>query len=200
MLKRGFDFAGALLGLILVGWLIVLAALAARMDVGASGIFRHRRVGRDGRPFDLLKIRTMRSLPGVQTNVTTADDPRITRLGRVLRRTKIDELPQLVNVLKGEMSFVGPRPDVAEYTDHLSETDRVVLSVRPGITGLATLRFRDEEQLLARQADPERYNREVIFPEKIRLNRQYIEEYSFLLDLKYLILTLTGGQPGSDLR
>jgi len=135
-------------------------------------------------------IRTLRDLEGLDTTVTAEDDPRITRVGHLLRRSKIDELPQLWNVLKGEMSFVGPRPDVPGFADLLSGDEEVILAVRPGITGPATLRFRDEERELVSQVDPERYNREVIFPEKIRLNREYVENYSFGKDLKYIFRTL----------
>jgi len=124
------------------------------------------------------------------STITTAQDARITRLGAFFRRTKLDELPQLWNVLKGEMSFVGPRPDVPSYVDYLQGEDRMILSVRPGITGPATLKYRNEEELLAQQTDPETYNREVIFPDKVRLNRQYVENYSFWADLAYIWQTI----------
>lgn len=188
--KRAFDIGLALTGLALSGWLIVLAVIAARLDTGQPGIFRQRRIGLDGRGFMLLKIRTMRDARGQATTVTTAGDPRITRLGRLLRRTKLDELPQLLNVLAGDMSFVGPRPDVAGFADMLQGEDRLILSVRPGITGPATLRFRDEERLLADCDDPERYNRDVIFPEKVRLNLDYIRNYRFSDDLKLIWRTV----------
>lgn len=134
----------------------------------------------------------MKNLPGINTNVTTDKDPRITRLGRFFRKTKIDELPQLINVFLGQMSFVGPRPDVPGFADKLTGDDRIILTVRPGITGPATLKFRDEEKLLAAQSDPERYNREVIYPEKVRLNREYVENYSFWQDIKYIFQTILG--------
>jgi lipopolysaccharide/colanic/teichoic acid biosynthesis glycosyltransferase len=124
--------------------------------------------------------------------LTTSDDMRITRLGRFFRTTKIDELPQLINVFLGYMSFVGPRPDVPGFADSLQGEDRLILTIRPGITGPATLKFRSEEALLASASDPEQYNREVIFPEKVRLNREYIEQYSFWLDIKYILQTLCG--------
>ena len=129
-------------------------------------------------------------MDGIDTSVTTGADPRITCSGRFFRRTKIDELPQLINVLMGEMSFVGPRPDVPGFADSLQGDDRLILSVRPGITGPATLHFRDEEVLLAQQSDPERFNREVIYPEKVRLNRQYVENYRFIDDLKFIWQTI----------
>jgi lipopolysaccharide/colanic/teichoic acid biosynthesis glycosyltransferase len=132
----------------------------------------------------------------VTTTVTTAVDPRVTSYGKILRKMKLDELPQLVNVLVGDMSFVGPRPDVPGFADRLTGPDRIILSVRPGITGPATLKYRNEEELLAAQPDPEMYNREVIFPDKVRINREYVEHYSFLADMKYILLTLFGRRDG----
>ncbi|MCE8017066.1 sugar transferase [Halomonas sp. MCCC 1A17488] len=187
-LKRAFDLVLAAALLLLLLPLILVAAWAAARDTQASGFFVQERVGRDGRPFRVIKLRTMR--PQAGTSVTTLDDPRITRLGRILRRSKLDELPQLFNVLAGHMSFVGPRPDVPGFADLLDEQDRVILAVRPGITGPATLKYRDEERLLAGVADPERYNREVIFPDKVRLNRDYVLHWSFGRDLGYLWRTL----------
>ncbi|HEX6373499.1 MAG TPA: DegT/DnrJ/EryC1/StrS family aminotransferase [Longimicrobium sp.] len=194
--KRAFDVVGAAVGLAVTGPVIVLAYLAATVDTRRNGFFAQTRVGRHGRPFRVLKIRTMRDVPGVTTSVTTSGDPRITRLGRLLRRSKIDELPQLVNVLLGHMSFVGPRPDVPGFADRLEGDDRVVLSIRPGITGPATLRFRNEQELLAGQAQPEAYNRDVLFPAKVRINVDYIRRYSFIGDLRYLWWTLWGCRPG----
>ena len=188
--KRSFDVVAASTGLILAWPVIVGAALLARWDTGGSGIFRQIRVGRHGRPFTLFKIRTMKAVPG--TTVTTARDSRITPFGMRMRRWKLDELPQLWNVLKGDMSFVGPRPDVPGYADRLNGDDAVVLRLRPGITGPATLKYRDEEQLLAGVADPQRHNDEVIWPDKVRINRAYIEHYRFRDDLRYLWQTVMG--------
>ena len=190
IVKRIFDICLAMLGLVATGWIIVLTALFARMDTGRGGFFRQLRVGREGRLFSILKIRTMRDSPSHATTVTTADDPRITRFGRLLRATKMDELPQLINVLIGDMSFVGPRPDVPEVAGQLTGVTSTILSVRPGITGPASLKYRREEQLLAAQEDPERFNQEVLFPDKVRINAQYVADYSFLGDLKYLWHTL----------
>lgn len=191
LLKRGFDIVGALLGLMLTGWIMIIAALVSRIDTGLSGFFRQTRVGRYGKPFRVIKIRTMRPLAGHETTVTTGHDPRITPCGRFFRRSKIDELPQLINVLLGDMSFVGPRPDVPGFADALDGDERIILTVRPGITGPATLKYRDEERLLAGVDDPERYNREVIFPDKVRLNREYVESWSLRRDLCYLWRTLS---------
>ena len=190
VVKRSFDLAGAV-ALLLVTWPIITAAyLVASFDTGMSGFFTQTRIGRHGRPFTVIKIRTMRGTLPVTTTVTRADDPRITRLGQFLRRWKIDELPQLFNILLGDMSFVGPRPDVSGFADELCGDDRLILSVRPGLTGPATLKFRNEQEVLVGQPDPERYNREVIFPEKVKLNKAYVRNYSFWSDLKYLFRTL----------
>lgn len=191
-MKRCLDLGVAGLGLAALWWLLLLAIVAARIDTRATGLFRQRRVGQYGRVFDIYKVRTMRDRPDVTTTVTQSHDPRITKLGRVLRRFKIDELPQLWNVLIGDMSLVGPRPDVPGYADRLEGRDRIILSVRPGITGPATLRYRDEEALLAKADDPEDYNRTVIFPDKVRINRDYVENYSFRKDLIYILKTVIG--------
>ena len=190
LLKRAFDVFAAGAGLLAFGWLILFGAAVSALAHGGSGFFVQRRVGRYGRTFPLVKLTTMRRVSGPVTSVTTRGDPRITATGSVLRRTKLDELPQLVNVLAGHMSMVGPRPDVPGFADRLVGPDRIVLSVRPGITGPATLAYRDEETLLAAQSDPERYNREVVFPDKVRINREYIETYSFWRDLAYLWRTV----------
>lgn len=132
----------------------------------------------------------MRDVPNWMTTVTTSDDPRITRWGRFLRRSKLDELPQLINVLRGEMSFVGPRPDVPAQWEQVPQSDKsVLLSVRPGITGPASLKYRNEEALLAAHSNAESFNRTVIFPDKVRINKQYVANYSFGRDLLYLVDT-----------
>ncbi len=174
-LKRSFDQLVSGFGLVATGWIIPPAFLVATWDTRKNGFFLQKRVGEGGRVFKGIKIRTMKEIPSFNTVVTTDLDPRITHLGRILRKTKTDELPQLINVFLGQMSIVGPRPDVPGFADSLDGEDKVILSVRPGITGPATLRFRNEEALLAGQKDPEGYNREVIFPEKVRLNREYVE-------------------------
>jgi len=188
--KRTFDIALAAAGLSLALPFILAAFVVATIDTGANGFFTQARIGRGGKPFRVIKIRTMR--PGSETGstVTTANDARVTAAGRFFRRTKIDELPQLFNILAGSMSFVGPRPDTPGFADRLSGADRIVLAVRPGITGPATLRYRHEEALLAAQPDPERFNREVIYPDKVRLNRRYVECYRFRDDLRLLALTV----------
>ena len=190
--KRSFDVLGAIIGLVLTGWLIALAWLAAGLDTGLNGFFIQRRVGRQGKLFYVVKIRTMQPDTANTTTVTSAGDSRITRLGAFLRRTKIDELPQLWNVLIGDMSFVGPRPDVPGYADKLTGEAKLLLSVRPGLTGPATLAYRDEEKILAQQRDPQRYNDEVIYPDKVRINLEYIRHWRFRDDLRYIWQTVFG--------
>lgn len=168
----------------------MLSAFIASKDTGLSGFFRQTRVGKGGKLFKVLKIRSMRPVEGVVTTVTTDHDPRISKVGRFWRKTKIDELPQLWNVFLGDMSFVGPRPDVPGFADKLQGDDRLMLTIRPGITGPATVKFRNEEELLAAQPDPETYNREVIWPEKVKINVEYVENYSLMKDLKFIIDTL----------
>ena len=132
----------------------------------------------------------MKPVTGIETVVTTTYDPRITLFGRFWRKTKLDELPQLINIVKGDMSFVGPRPDVPGFADKLSGDDLVVLSIRPGITGPATIKYRNEEDLLAAQNNPEKFNQEVIFPDKVKINKDYVENYHFFKDLYYIYKTI----------
>ena len=189
-LKRIFDILISSLGLLVVWPLILLGWVAATLSTRKNGFFIQTRVGLLGKPFKLFKLRSMRACSDLRTTVTTRQDPRITRVGRILRRTKVDELPQLLNVLLGHMSIVGPRPDVPGFADRLSGDDLMVLSIQPGITGPATLEFRNEEELLSNQSDPERYNREVIWPKKVQLNREYVANYSFWKDIVYIWRTI----------
>lgn len=189
--KRTFDVIFSTAGLALTIWLIALAWVAATIDTRANGFFTQRRVGYCGKQFTIFKIRTMRP-DSTASSVTVSGDSRVTRLGWIWRRLKIDELPQLFNVLMGQMSFVGPRPDVPGFADQLKGEDRIILTVRPGITGPATLKYRNEEELLASVADPEDYNREIVFPDKLRLNREYVENWSFARDIQYIWATIFG--------
>lgn len=190
-IKRGFDIVASFCGLVLVGWLIMISFVIASLDTKKNGFFLQTRIGRYGRRFKVIKIRTMREIPGIFTTVTIGNDPRITKIGALFRKTKIDELPQLVNVLFGHMSFVGPRPDVPGFYDRLPDQDKkLLLSVRPGITGPATLKYRSEEDMLSRVDNPEIFNCEVIFPDKVEINREYIENYSFFKDLNYILATV----------
>ncbi|WP_435579870.1 sugar transferase [Gilvibacter sp.] len=189
-IKRAFDLVVSAIGLLFFGWLILICAVLARLDTGLSGFFRQTRVGKDAKFFKVYKLRSMRNIEGVTTTVSTSKDPRITKMGAFWRNSKLDELPQLINVFKGEMSFVGPRPDVPGFMDKLEGEDRVLLDIRPGITGPASIYFKDEEALLAAQEDPEKYNAEVIWPKKVELNKEYIENYSIFKDIGYIIKTV----------
>jgi len=188
--KRLFDLFFAVLGLTLLWWFILIAAFLAWRDTDENGFFVQNRVGQFGKIFKVIKIRTMKSSNERNTTVTTSNDARITFLGKIFRKTKIDELPQLLNVLLGQMSFVGPRPDVPGFVDALADDDKVILSLKPGITGPATLAYRNEEELLASVENPEEYNRNVIFPDKVRMNKEYLRNYTLFADIKYIFLTV----------
>lgn len=185
-LKRRFDIFLSLVGLVLTFWFIAIAWCIACVDTRRNGFFVQDRVGLDGKIFKIIKIRSMRDLKGVTTNVTTRNDPRVTRIGKFWRETKIDALPHLFNILMGDMSFVGPTPDVPGYADKLEGLDRIILTVRPGMTGPASLMYRNEEHLLATWDDPERFNDEFIWPRKVKINRRYVMYWSFKKDLMYL--------------
>ena len=190
--KYIFDRLMALIGLMVLWPVLAVVAVMIKVKMpDGPVIFKQRRVGRYGRLFTMYKFRSMTVGHG-GSSVSVAGESRITPLGGALRRYKLDELPELWNVLVGDMSFVGPRPDVPGYADQLSGTDRDVLRLRPGITGPASLKYRDEEELLARQADPQRYNDEVIFPDKVRINLYYLHHYSFAKDIEMIFCTVLG--------
>ncbi len=192
VLKRTFDIFFALIGIFLTGWIIWIAFIVASIETKSFGLFIQKRVGRDAKLFYVFKIKTMREVDGITHTNTTSVDPRITKSGKFFRATKIDELPQFFNVLFGSMSFVGPRPDVEGYADRLGGEDRVILSIRPGITSPASIKYKREEDILAHQSNPEQYNDEVIWIDKVKINRAYIENWSFMGDIKYIIKTVTG--------
>ena len=190
MIKTIFDRTAALAG-ILTLWPVMLTVgilIALRMP-GGPVLFRQKRVGQGGRLFTMVKFRTMTTGHG-GSSVSVAGEARITPLGAVLRRWKLDELPELWNVLKGDMSFVGPRPDVPGYADLLEGEDRRVLELKPGITGPASLKYRNEEELLAAQPDPKAYNDNVIFPDKVRINLEYLRTRSLLGDISIILQTI----------
>src|SRR5690554_5179402 len=164
LIKRVFDVILSLAVLILTWWIILIAFIIASIDTGKYGFFLHERIGQHGKKFRIIKIRTMRNSSDYKTTVTTSNDPRITRIGRFFRKTKIDELPQFINVLLGDMSIVGPRPDVPGFADRLENNDTAILLIKPGITGPASLLFKNEEEILAKVDNPEIYNRDVIYP------------------------------------
>ena len=188
-LKRLFDIIASLFGLIFLTLLfIVISILIKRMMPGPI-FFKQARVGKDAVLFKMIKFRTMMINHG-GGSISVKGENRITPLGAVLRKYKLDELPELWNVLKGDMSFVGPRPDVPGYADMLKGDDRLVLTVKPGITGAASLIYSNEEELLALQDEPIKFNDKVLYPEKVRINIIYIRNWSFWLDLKIIIYTL----------
>ena len=192
VLKYIFDRMAALLGLLLIWWLLIVVAVLIKVKMpGGPALFRQTRIGRRGKPFTIFKFRTMTVGHG-GSSVSVAGESRITPLGAVLRKYKIDELPELWNVLVGDMSFVGPRPDVPGYADRLQGDDREVLELRPGITGPASLKYRNEEELLAAVDNPQEYNDTVIYPDKVRINRYYLHNYSFISDIKMILCTVLG--------
>ena len=191
-LKYVFDRVAALLGLLLIWWLLIVVAILIKVKMpGGPALFRQTRIGRHGKPFTIYKFRTMTVGHG-GSSVSVAGESRITPLGAVLRRYKIDELPELWNVLIGDMSFVGPRPDVPGYADRLQGDDREMLELRPGITGPASLKYRNEEELLAAVDNPQKYNDTVIYPDKVRINRYYLHNYSFMKDIEMIVCTVIG--------
>jgi len=191
MLKRAFDFLSSLIGLLLISPVLVVIAILIKKEDGGPAFYRGVRVGRFGELFKIFKFRTMvlnaEKLGGPST---ADDDPRITRVGRFIRKFKLDELPQLINVLKGEMSIVGPRPEVQMYVDMFTEEEKAILNVRPGITDWASIWNPDEGAILAGSPDPEKTYMEKIRPEKIRLQLKYVRERSFWNDLKIIAQTL----------
>ena len=192
MTKRLLDVAFSAGGLLLLSPVLVAIAAWVRLDSAGPALYRQERVGRDGASFRIHKFRTMRNEPAsAERQITIGADPRVTRAGRFLRRNKIDELPQLIDVLFGDMSLVGPRPEVPHYVATYPDEIRAkVLSVRPGITDPASLQFRNESELLARAADPEREYREVVLPAKLRLAVDYVDHATLGSDLRLLGLTL----------
>ncbi len=190
--KRVFDIVLSVVGICMTWWLMLLAWIVASVETSSNGLFMQKRIGKKGKPFFVYKIKTMKSIEGINSTVTTSEDSRISKSGAFFRKMKIDELPQLFNVLLGTMSFVGPRPDVPGFADKLTGEDRIILSLSPGITGPASLKYKDEEKLLAKQKDPERYNSEVIWPDKVQINKIYIKEWSLKKDIEYIMRTVLG--------
>lgn len=188
--KRVFDILASVVGLIVLAPLVAVIAVLIRLDSPGPVLYRGIRVGRHGRPFAMLKFRTMvTDAEKIGGPSTADDDPRVTHVGRVLRKTKLDEVPQLINVLRGEMSIVGPRPEVPQYVALFTEEEQSILSVRPGMTDWASIWNSDEGARLAASPDPERTYLREIRPEKIRLQLQYVRQRSFWIDLKIIAQT-----------
>lgn len=193
-MKWWFDRTVAAIGLLCLWPVLAVVAVLIRVKMpGGPVLFTQKRVGRNGRLFTMYKFRSM-TVGHSGSSVSVAGESRITPLGAKLRKYKLDELPELWNVMIGDMSFVGPRPDVPGYADKLQGNDRDILKLRPGITGPASLKYRNEEEILATVDNPQRYNDEVIFPDKVRINLYYLHNYSFLTDIKMIFCTVLGKQ------
>lgn len=198
-MKIVFDKVMSLIGLICLSpvFLIVTFLIRKKMP-GGPVLFKQKRVGQYGQLFTVYKFRSMTVAGEGMTSVAAAETARVTPLGEKLRKYKLDELPELWNVLKGDMSFVGPRPDVPGYADKLVGDDRDVLKLKPGITGPASLKYRDEEELLSKVDNPEEYNDTVIYPDKVRLNIYYLKHYSFVKDIEMIVATVLGKKINYD--
>lgn len=189
--KRAFDIVGSAAGLAVLSPVLLAITLRIKKESPGPALYRGKRIGLNGKPFYMLKFRSMvMNADKIGGSSTPDDDPRITRIGKLLRATKLDELPQLINVFKGEMSFVGPRPQVAWAVDLYTPEQKKVLTVPPGITDYASLRFPNEGEILKGSTDPDKDYMEKIHPEKMRLSLQYIKERSLGLDIKIILQTL----------
>lgn len=192
IIKYIFDRLMALIGLLFLWPLLIILAILIKVKMpGGPAFFTQKRVGQHGRLFTMHKFRSM-AVSHDDSSVSVAGEARITSFGATLRKYKLDELPELWDVLIGNMSFVGPRPDVPGYADMLTGDDRRMLELRPGITGPASLKYRDEEELLAQVDNPIEYNDKVIFPDKVRINLYYLDHYSFWKDIQMIIYTVLG--------
>lgn len=190
-MKRLFDFISSFIGLVLLSPLLVFISIWIRRDSKGPVFYRGLRVGKNGQPLRIFKFRTMvENADKIGGPSSAEDDPRITQIGKFLRKYKLDELPQLMNVLKGEMSLVGPRPEVPSEVATYSEEEKKILSVRPGITDLASLKFHNEGEILKGSSDPHQTYREKIRPEKLRLALHYVHHHSLVTDLKIILKTL----------
>lgn len=190
-IKRVFDFFAALIGIIVISPILIVVSIAIKLDSPGNIMFLQKRVGRDEKEFYIYKFRTMvTDAEKLGKQITVGKDSRITKVGAFLRKYKIDELPQLFNVLKGDMSLVGPRPEVPKYVALYSEEQKKVLSVRPGITDLASLRYSDENEILGKVDNPEEYYINVIMKDKLNLNLEYIEKSNLFFDISLIIKTI----------
>ena len=189
-LKRILDIIISLIILSFTLPLIIFLVSIQTFDTRLFGIFTQKRVGKNGKLFFIFKIRTMRNIKEIKTTVTTAKDKRITRIGRLLRKTKMDELPQFLNVLMGDMSIVGPRPDVKEFIDKLSSEEKYFLKMKPGITCLSSILLINEETILANKTNPLKYNEEILWPKKVLLNNEYCKNWSIYNDMVIIMQTI----------
>jgi len=191
IIKRIFDFLVSLLGIIVLSPIFIIVSIAIKMDSKGNVLFLQKRVGRYGKQFNIYKFRTMvTDAEKLGKQITVGNDNRITKVGAFLRKYKIDELPQLFNVLKGDMSLVGPRPEVPKYVNLYTAEQRKVLNVRPGITDMASLRYRDENDILGKVDNPEEYYINVIMKDKLSLNLEYIEKSNIFFDIYLIVKTI----------
>lgn len=189
-IKRIFDLSVAIAGLLLSAPIIMLCWIVAAVETRSNGIFVHERIGRYGTIINVYKIKTMHVCRGPRSPISAENQLVVTKSGVFFRRWKLDELPQLFNVLTGSMSIVGPRPDVPGYADRLNESEKIILLLRPGITGPASIKYRNEEKILSAVDDALFYNDSVIWPDKVKINKEYLVNYSFMKDVKYIFETL----------
>ena len=190
ILKRCFDLFFSVLGVLILLPLIIVVSILIKLTSKGAVLFKQVRVTKDGKLFKIYKFRTMRENSEGNKQITVGNDSRITSIGHILRKTKLDELPQLFNVIKGEMSLVGPRPEVPRYVELYTEEQRKILSVPAGITDYASIYFSNESELLGKAEDPEKYYIEKIMPHKIDLNMKYINNMGILTDIKIIMLTI----------
>ena len=189
-MKRLFDITASGLGLLVLSPLFLILAVWIKLDSPGPVFYRQVRVGRDNKDFRLFKFRSMRVGSDKKGLITVGGhDPRVTRSGYYIRKYKLDELPQLINVFIGDMSLVGPRPEVRKYVDLYTPEQLHVLDVRPGITDMASIRYRNENELLEQAAEPEQYYRDVVMQDKLRINLEYVADHSFIKDLKIIFMT-----------
>lgn len=189
-MKRVFDFLVSLVGLFLFSPLLVLLSLLIKFTSKGTIFFIQERVGENGVFFKMIKFRSMQMIQDSDSTISVKGDMRVTKVGSFLRRYKLDELPELWNVLVGDMSLVGPRPDVPGYANFLKGEDRNILKLKPGITGPASLKYANEEEILARQENPKEYNDEIIYPDKVRINLDYYYQYNLWIDIKIIFATI----------
>jgi len=189
-MKRLFDLTASLIGLIVLFPIFIVVSVLVKISSEGPVFFMQQRIGRRGKAFKMIKFRSMKVIQSSDSTISIKGDLRITRVGSFLRKYKIDELPELFNVLRGDMSIVGPRPDVCGYADKLEGENALILELRPGITSPASLKYVNEEDILALQEDPVKYNDDVIYPDKVKLNLDYYYNNNFWIDIKIIFATI----------
>ena len=189
-MKVIFDYVMAICGVIFLAPLLVVVAILIKLTSKGNVFYTQGRIGRYGKTFTIIKFRSMTVDHGDSNTVTVGGDMRITKFGAFMRKYKLDELPELLNILKGDMSFVGPRPDLPGYADNLKGEDRKILNLRPGITGVASLKYANEEKILSAQKDPIKFHDEVIYPDKVKLNLDYYYNNNLWVDIKIIFATI----------